>query len=186
MRYWDNVRDLFCLNIPSNVEFLGISKLNIQFGKFEGDYFIAPGKDGIATLLRDDFSFNEFCEMTEEEKDEISLEYIESSLIRICERFDVPSDTRRLFKSAILKIRENGFEQIKIHKKTTKWHRSRKYRAITRIHFRKGGIDANLEFLDSNGVLIYSKKIIEARIWEVVWFDLWKGVWVDELSLIHI
>ena len=32
MFYWENIRNLFCMNLPDDIELFGISKLNIQLG----------------------------------------------------------------------------------------------------------------------------------------------------------
>jgi len=37
MGYWENLRDIFCTFIPSKLDLVGISKVNIYLGKFDGE-----------------------------------------------------------------------------------------------------------------------------------------------------
>ena len=62
MFYWESLRDIFCMSLPEKLDFMGVSKLNIQLGNFEGDEYQAPSSGGIATFKRDDFDFYEFSE----------------------------------------------------------------------------------------------------------------------------
>ncbi len=177
MHYWENLRDLFCLNIPKNFDFDGMSKLNIQFGGFKGVAYQAPGKDGIAVFKRDDFQFDEFCQLSEKDKDLKSLFYLEDSLRSICEMLDLPEIKLLQIRQISEVIKRQNFEFFRLHKKTSKWNSSRTLRAVTTLHHKKGGIDAEFEVVDKAGHVAFSEKIIEGRFWEAVWFDLWKGYW---------
>lgn len=185
MFYWENIRNLFCMNLPDDIDLLGISKLNIQLGKFEGDSFLKPDNRGIAVFKRSDFQFEEFRQLSEEDKDDASLNYVEDSLLTICDQFYVPSTVKNVFRRAANSVRECNFEYKKVHPKTSKWHKSKRMRAVTTLHFKKGGIDAVLEILDQEGGIVSRHKIIESGFWEVVWFDLWKGSWKDNSFVIE-
>ena len=133
MAYWDNIRDLFCLHLLRHIELAGTSKLNIKFGEFEGEPFLEPDNRGFTTFRRNDFLFNDFFNLPEEEKDIVSLGYIENSVMSICERFNVPSGTQKQFQDVAKKVQASGFEYSRVHKKTSKWHKSKKVRAITSV-----------------------------------------------------
>lgn len=173
------------MHLPDDIDLLGISKLNIQLGKFEGNPFLGPDNRGIAVFKRSDFSFENFCELSEADKDNESLSYVENSLVSICDQFDVPSIVKGQIRSAAQSVRECGYEYEKIHRKTSRWHKSKKMRAITKLHFKRGGIDAVLEIVDKYGEVVSSHKIIESRFWEAVWFDLWKGIWKENTFVIE-
>jgi hypothetical protein len=177
MRYWENLRDLFGLHLPKDFELDGISKLNIQFGDFEGPKYQSLGKDSIAVFKRNDFHFDEFCQLSEKEKDLKSLFYIEDSLINICNGLEFSDDKTIQIKQIAEDIKKKNFEFTRNYKKTSKWNSSRTLRAITTLHHRKGGIDADLEIIDKTGKVIFSEKIVDGRFWEAVWFDLWRGYW---------
>lgn len=177
MRYWENLRDLFCLHLPKNFELCGVSKLNIQLGDFEGVTYQVPGKDGIAVFKRNDFHFDDFCQLSEEEKDLKSLFYMEDSLINICETLDLPEVKTVQIKQIAGDIKQQNFKFSRNHKKTSKWNSTRTLRAITTLHHKKGGIDVDLEVVDKAGKVVFSDKIVDGRFWESVWFDLWKGYW---------
>jgi hypothetical protein len=185
MSYWDNVRDQFCLHLADDLELLDISKLNIQFGEFEGEPFTKPDRRGIALFRRNDFIFEDFFALPEDEKEVVSLGYIEDSILSLCKTYSVPTEILDRIQNASKKVRDSGFQHIKTHKKTSKWDKSRKFRAITKLHFKKGGIDAHLEISDKFGDTITSQKIVDSRMWEAVWFDLWKGTWIGNSFVIE-
>ena len=60
MAYWDNVEDIFCTLLPNKIDLIGISKVNIYLGQFDGKDYISPSSDGIAIFRRDDFDFEHF------------------------------------------------------------------------------------------------------------------------------
>ncbi|GGB21097.1 hypothetical protein GCM10007414_38110 [Agarivorans gilvus] len=183
-KYWENVRNLFSIHLVDGLDVAGISKLNIQLGEYEGPEYSPPDHRGIAVFKRKDFDFHEFSALEEEEKDAASLEYIESSLLTVCSESGVSAKVSKQLKQACQAIREEGYEHIKLHKKTSKWHSSRKARAETKLHFRRGGIDAYLEFIDKHGNVLGKHKIADSRFWDGLWADLWKGRWENDTFLI--
>jgi len=74
------------------LDLVGISKVNKYLGKFDGEDYIEPSSDGIATFRRDDFEFREFEKLSIQEQNEKSLYYIEDSLLKICDKFDVSNE----------------------------------------------------------------------------------------------
>lgn len=185
MRYWDNVRDQFCLNLPDKLDFLGIAKLNIYLGDFSGPAFEEPDKRGIAIFQRSDFDYSDFVALTEEEKDLISLAYLESSALAVCKEKSAPKKLEDQIKAVAKKVRDSDFQHTKVHKKTSKWNKSRTLRAVTQLCFKKGGVDAYLEIIEKSGNTTSRQKMVESRTWEAVWFDLWKGAWVDDTFVIE-
>ena len=179
MKYWENIRDLFLIYLPDNFDFLGMKKLKVKLGPFEGDAFIPAGEDGIATFKIQNFTYEFFYELSEEEKNEKSLSYIEEALTKICDQFKLPSDIKETVKKTAQLVRENSFEHFRTHSKTSKWHKSRKLRAVTELHFKKGGINATLIITNKSGDIIIKQNIFESKFWESAWFDLWKGYWID-------
>jgi len=139
---------------------------------------------GIAVFHRNDFDVREFTNLSDDEKDEASLKYIETSLLAVCSDVGVNAKVVKKLQKTCQAVREEGFEHIKLHKKTTKWHRSKKAQAVTTLHFRRGGIDSYLEFSNKLGDTLERHKIAESRFWEVLWSDLWKGTWEDETYVI--
>ncbi len=177
MKYWENIRDLFSINLPAKFDLLGISKFNIKLGDFDGDPFLPASNDGIATFRRNDFCIKKFKTLTEQDKNLLSLFYIEDSLITTCKLYRLPNATIEKIQSICSLIKTKNFEHFRIHKKTSKWHKSRKYRAITHLHHKTNGINVTLEIIDNNGVSIIKENIIKNELWENVWFALFKGYW---------
>ncbi len=183
--YWENVRNQFCIRLPEKFEFLNISKLNIKLGNFEGNPFEEPAKDGIAVYKRDDYSFKEFMALSEIEKYHKSLFYIEDSLIKLCIQFNLESMIIEIIKDISRQIRDDNFEYKKIHKKTTKWHPSRKVNATTELYFTKSGISASLNILNKSSEVLSSHVISDSKTWEYIWYQLWKGYWNDNKFIIE-
>jgi len=185
MFYWENIRNIFNEKIPKNFEFNGISKLNIQFSDTDLVGLIEPDTKGIAVYQRNDFSFDKFQSLSENEKDNVSLGYIENSLIEIADLYGNSESQKEIVRSISNSIRENAFILDKVHRKTTKWHGSRKFRAVTTLQFKKGGIDVVLEIVGNDGASISKYKIIESWLWESVWSSLWKGSWAQNSFVIE-
>ena len=185
MFYWENLRDIFCINLPNKLDLIGISKLNIQLRNFDGNEYQSPSLDGIATFRRNDFDFDEFCELPDHEKSVKSLYYIEDSLLTVCKKFKAPEETISAIRSAAEAVISSNFEHYRIHKKTTKWNKNRSLRAVTHLHHKNGGIDANLVVTDKLGNIKLKTKILNNQRWEVVWSDLWKGYWKDSSFVIE-
>ena len=183
--YWINIRDLFSMRIPTKFNFLNIFKFNIELDDRTQLEFKLPDKNGIATYVRNDFCLNEFSKLSDLEKNIKTLFYIEDSLINICERYDLTDETVSVIRNIVVSIKDSNFEHFLIHKKTTKWHSGRKYRAVTKLHFKKGGIDANIEIVDKKNNVIISKNILANEFWENIWFVLAKGYWEKESFLIE-
>ena len=185
MHYWENVRNIFCLNIPKRSDLGGISKLNVKFGEFEGDAFLFPGDDGIATYRRNDFDFDEFQGLSDKDKDLESLQYLEDSLLQTCEYLSLGESSKHQIRQIADSVRQQNFEFSKVHKKTSKWNTSRSLRAVTKLHFKKGGVDAELTVSDRDGNVVLRELIIDSQLWESVWYDLWKGFWEDSAFVIE-
>ncbi len=129
--YWENIRNLFCICLPNKFEFLGISKLNIRLGDFDGDSYEPASSNGIAYFNRSDFTFENFKSLSDSEKDEISLFYIEDSFISIAKIFKLDSEISSVISQTAALVKSSNFELYRIHKKTTKWNSSRTLRAVT-------------------------------------------------------
>ena len=185
MDYWENLRDIFCTFIPSKMDLVGISKVNIYLGKFDGEDYIEPSSDGIATFRRDDFEFSEFEKLSTQEQNEKSLYYIEDSLLKICEKFGVSSEVSNQIQEVAQEVLENNFELKRTYKKTTKWNKSRTLRAITILHHKVGGIDVEFSILNKKGEILASHKLMTDAIWNTVWFELFKGSWQDSTFVIE-
>lgn len=177
MSIWENLRDIFCINLPEKMDLGGISKVNIYLGSFDGSAYESPSSNGIAVFRRADFIFDDFCALSDHEKQEASLFYIENSLLQICQILNTPEKTVHDITAAANTVRANNFELRRVYKKTTKWNKSRSLKAVTELHHKAGGIDAYVFMLDAKENLVAQYKIIEGRFWEAVWFDLWKGYW---------
>lgn len=177
MEIWENLRNIFCINLPTKLDLGGISKVNIYLGNFDGSAFESPSSNGIAAFRRSDFIFDEFCTLSDHDKQETSLFYIEDSLRQICRILNTPEQTIIDLAAAAAAVREGNFEIRKVYKKTTKWNKNRSLKAVTKLHHKTGGIDVDLFILDPKENIVAQYKIIEGRFWEGVWFDLWKGVW---------
>jgi hypothetical protein len=177
MKYWDNVQDIFCTFLPNKVDFRGIAKLNVYLGDFEGEEYLSPSTDGIASYRRNDFSYSEFANLTETEKNVKSLYYIEDSILRVGEKLKVPNETLDVLKVAANKVLNSNFEIDLIHKKTTKWNKSRNLRVVTTLHHKVNGIDVDISLLNKEGVTLCSHKVESNQIWNSVWFNYFKGSW---------
>ncbi len=182
--YWENVRNLFCIHLESDLEILGISKLNIKLGNFDGEVYEPPAKDGIAIYKRDDFSYQNFSELSEGQKDEKSLFYIQDSLAKICANHKVPKTVIDAVDASAQKVRDNNFEHERNYKKTTKWNKKKSIHAITLLHYKKGGIDATVLFKDKQGNTLKSNKVLANEPWENIWHCLWQCEWTDTLFVI--
>lgn len=185
MFYWENIRNIFCLEIPNGFEFFGISKLNIQFCEIENGVFIEPDNSGIAVFKRNDFSFASFCKLSEEEKDRISLDYMEDTLIEVCDLHRENHGEKKAIREICNIVRESGFEAEVIHKKTTKWHPSRKIRAVTKLYFKKGGVDTVIELVNKEAERISRQTVIKSGMWESVWSNMWKGSWREDVFVVE-
>ena len=177
MAYWENIRDLFCIHLPKQFNFLGISKFNIQLGEFSGEALTMPSKDGIALFRRNDFKLSEFKNISENEKNLKSLFYIQDSLITTCDLHNLPVETNKTIKRICSSIKASKFEHFRKYAKTTKWQPSRKFRAVTNLHHKAGGIDVNIDIVNKVGDIVFSECIIKNDLWENVWFALWKSYW---------
>ena len=156
---------------------MGMSKLNIMLGSFEGEEYLPPSSNGIATFRRNDFSFNEFCELSEQAKDLKSLYYIEDSLIKVCRKLKASDETLTVLKSVAKEVQKSNFVLHRVHKKTTKWNKSRNLRAVTNLQHKKGGIDVEVVISDKQGSILFSQQIVTNQFWHSVWFDFFKGGW---------
>jgi len=183
--YWDNIRDLFCLNLPKKMDFFEISKVNIELGKFEGDKFEISRTNGIATYKIEDFNFNQFEKLSDLEKNIQSLDYIRSSLLDICNILNADTHHINLFNTICDKILSENFELARTFPKTTRWNKSRNIQAVTLMHHKPGGINVSVKFTNKDGDEIYTELIIENRFWESIYFDIWKGYWIDSKFIIE-
>jgi hypothetical protein len=183
--YWENVRNQFCLRIPKDFDFLGLSKLNIKFGYFEGDSFEEPSLGGIAIYKRNDYSFNEFMALSEAEKNNKTLFYIEDSLSNLSDSFNLNDDVSEIIRIIANDIRDEGFEFKKTHKKSTKWHPSRKIKAVTELYFNKSGINSSLIITNKAGDILSKHTITGSKDWDFTWYHLWKGYWNENTFIIE-
>jgi len=177
MKYWDNVQDIFCTFLPNKIDFNGISKLNIYLGDYDGEDYLPPSTDGIASYRRSDFNYSEFCSLTETEKNLKTLFYIEDSISKVGKELKVPNETLDVLKNVAHDVLSNNFEIYKIHKKTTKWNKSRSFRVVTKLHHKVGGIDVDISLLDKQGNALCTSKVESNQIWNSVWFNYFKGTW---------
>lgn len=177
MKYWDNIQDIFCTFLHNKVDFQGIAKLNVYLGDFEGEEFLPPSRDGIASYRRSDFNYSEFMSLSEAEKNVKSLYYIEDSLLKVSEKLGVSNETLDALKDVANKVLNSSFELFVTHKKTTKWNKSRSYRVVTTLHHKVGGIDVDISLLNKQGVTLYSQKVESNQIWNSVWFNYFKCAW---------
>ena len=177
MKYWDNVQDIFCTFLPNKVDFQGIAKLNVYLGDFEGDEYLLPSTDGIASYRRRDFNFSEFVNLSETEKNVKSLYYIEDSLLRVGQKINVSNENLDVLKDVSNKVLNSNFEMFVTHKKTTKWNKSRSFRVVTTLHHKIGGIDVDILLLNKQGTTLYSQKVESNQIWNSIWFNYFKSAW---------
>ena len=185
MAYWENLRDIFCTFLPAKFDFNGIAKLNIYLGSFEGEDFTEAGGDGIASFRRSDFEFSNFSELSDQEKNELSLFYLTDTLLILCERFELPSEVSEVIKEVSNKVLENNFELQREYKKTTKWNKSRNLRAITELHHKVGGLDVYFSIVNKQGSVLTKHCLYSNAIWNTVWFELFKGTWENSNFIIE-
>lgn len=185
MKYWDNVQDIFCTFLPNKVDFQGIAKLNVNLGDFEGEEYLSPSTDGIASYRRRDFNYSEFVNLSETEKNVLSLYYIEDSILRVGKKFNISNETLDVLKGVANKVLNSNFEMYVTHKKTTKWNKSRSCRVVTTLHHKVGGIDVDISLLNKQGSTLYSQKVELNQIWNSVWFNYFKGTWVGSVFVIE-
>ena len=185
MKYWDNVQDIFCTFLPNKIDFNGISKLNVYLGGYEGEDYLPPSTDGIASYRRSDFIYSEFCDLTETEKNLKTLFYIEDSISTVGKKLKVPNETLDVLKNVANDVLSNNFEIYTTHKKTTKWNKSRSFRVVTTLHHKVGGIDVDISLLDKQGITLCTNKVESNQIWNSVWFNYFKGTWDDSAFVIE-
>jgi hypothetical protein len=177
MNYWENIRDLFCLKLPKNFNFLDISKFNIRLGDFSGEQFERSRTGGIATFKWKVFDFDNFEKLNDEEKRFISLKYLRDALIEVCEIHNTSNTVKKLFHDICDSIQSENFELTRVFPKTTKWNKSRSLHAVTYMHHKLGGIDVNVEIRDKSGNVKLRESILKGCFWESVHFDIWRGFW---------
>ena len=179
MTYWENIRDLFCLKLPQKFNFLNISKFNIRLGDYNGEQFETSKIGGISTFKRNDFDFNEFTELKDKEKNLFSLELVRDSLIKVCQMHGISINVIGVINDICDSIISEEFSLTREFSKTTKWNKSRSLRAVTYMHYKQGGIDVFVEIIDKNGSAKLKALVLENCLWEFIWFEVWKGYWLD-------
>jgi hypothetical protein len=177
--YWENICDLFSLKLPKKFNFLDISKFNIRLGDFDGDSFEMSRIGGIGTFKRNDFNFEGFKKLSDDEKNLISLNYVRESLLEVCLMHNVSNTIVDLINEICDSIKRDNFTSTREFTKTTKWNKSRSLHAVTYLYHKQGGIDVYINVLDKKGNSKLKVPVFENRLWEFVWFEVWKGYWLD-------
>jgi len=185
MNYWENICNLFCLKLPKKFNFLDISKFNIKFGDFDGDKCEMSRIGGIATFKRNDFNFEDFKKLSDHEKNLISLTYVRESLLEMCLMHNVSNTIVGLINEICDSIKRENFTLTREFTKTTKWNKSRSLHAVTYLHHKQGGIDVYIDVLDKNGNSKLKETVLTNCSWEFIWFEIWKGYWLDSNFVIE-
>lgn len=184
MNYWNLVEDIFCIYLPDKFDFAGLAKLNVYLGRYSGEDYIPPRSDGIAAYKRDDFIFDDFCELSDHSKCVKSLYYLTDSLKIIGNRLNVPFEILNTIDLIAEKVLGCDFQLERIHKKTSKWKKSRNIRATTTLTYKIGGIDINFALIDKSGSVLYSKQLFSNQFRDSTWFILFHGAWRDSIFTI--
>jgi len=175
---WENVRNVYCSHLGNSLVVDKISKLCIFLGPYEGKGYLPP-LDNIASLYRSDFNLDAYLETSSANQDLAALEYVESSLVSIARRFDVPTAPIVL---AAQKTVEGNFRYEFELKRISRVHPNKKLKAKLFVCFRRGGGGTAVEarIFDGNDKLLGVETIVEkewySRRWKAPhWITQWQG-----------
>lgn len=171
------VQDIFWYKMPSRFSFGNILKLNIDIcgvGEEERDPI---DFGGYVSYTYTGLNFEEYFEISQNKRNRIILSILKNILSRINEENVKNKD---LLLSYVKEIEESNFEYKQVSEKLSKWHKTRKIRAIIEYHINDEGQNAYLSIVNRNDDELIRTHLLKNELYEFS-FCLFKTKWKEDV-----
>jgi hypothetical protein len=168
-----HIVNIFMLFMPKKYNLHDQGKINIYLNnkkKKDSEYSECLG---IGSYYDNQFDLGNYLSLPPKQQDDMILSIIESSLLNIATTYDI--DKKPIIEAAS-KVKENNY-RYSFALKISKYHKSRKYRALLLLTYKREWADLRLELVTKNDEIIYKEILIDKTFSFEVYHKYKKSRW---------